>query len=222
MKSVSTDEGRTVLFVSHNMQTISTLTSNSVLLNNGKVVLFNNTNIAITEYLALLAFKKQLLFQDTPSINTPKLLRAEVITSSPNNTHLHGEPLKLRFDIHTPFAIECASFSFQVLDELNNPIVHSWVFDSSIEFGRYPGVYTLECLIPKFRLYMGKYSISTHLSEYHTGRYFQGVENICSFEVVMFGKNREYDWQPNACRYIEDSNWLIKKSPDNEIAQKAN
>ena len=45
------DEGRTVLFVSHNMAAISKLTSHCVLLNNGKVELFGNTEQVIQKYI---------------------------------------------------------------------------------------------------------------------------------------------------------------------------
>jgi lipopolysaccharide transport system ATP-binding protein len=51
MESVSTKEGRTVLFVSHNMQAIRNLAPQSVLLNKGQVAFCGNTKMAVEKYL---------------------------------------------------------------------------------------------------------------------------------------------------------------------------
>jgi lipopolysaccharide transport system ATP-binding protein len=51
MESVSRSEGRTVLFVSHNMQAIRNLAPKSVLLSQGQVVLCGDTKAAVERYL---------------------------------------------------------------------------------------------------------------------------------------------------------------------------
>lgn len=52
MKDVSVNDGRTVLFVSHNMGAIASLCSNILLLENGKNVFNGPTSIGIEKYLA--------------------------------------------------------------------------------------------------------------------------------------------------------------------------
>ncbi|MDM8553381.1 ABC transporter ATP-binding protein [Desulfococcaceae bacterium HSG7] len=51
MKEVSTSQGRTVLFVSHNMATIQNLCENAVLLGKGQIVLSDVTDMVIERYL---------------------------------------------------------------------------------------------------------------------------------------------------------------------------
>lgn len=51
MREVSLGEGRTVLFVSHNMQSLRNLCSNGILLNNGQVIYCSNINETISQYL---------------------------------------------------------------------------------------------------------------------------------------------------------------------------
>lgn len=51
MGEVSKREGRTVLFVSHNMGAVSQLCSNSILLKNGQVLTFGKTKNVLQEYL---------------------------------------------------------------------------------------------------------------------------------------------------------------------------
>jgi len=50
MKDVSRGGGRTVLFVSHNMASIRNLCPNSLLLNNGKILIQDKTNIVLSKY----------------------------------------------------------------------------------------------------------------------------------------------------------------------------
>ena len=51
MEDVSKNEGRTVLFVSHNMEAIQTLTTKSIFLSSGKLLLMDKTNAVIDKYM---------------------------------------------------------------------------------------------------------------------------------------------------------------------------
>ncbi len=53
MGDISQGEGKTVLFVSHNMKTIQQLCTNSLLLDNGLSVFYNQTNKVIKHYLKI-------------------------------------------------------------------------------------------------------------------------------------------------------------------------
>jgi len=57
-------EGRTVLFVSHNMGAISNLCSRTILLNNGKLMAFGKTDRMIEQYLHLSASDEQMSLKD--------------------------------------------------------------------------------------------------------------------------------------------------------------
>ena len=51
MQEVSTKDGRTVLFVSHNMSAIQNLCSQVILINNGKIILIGDKDTTVEEYL---------------------------------------------------------------------------------------------------------------------------------------------------------------------------
>lgn len=51
MKDVSSGQGRTVLFVSHNMDSIAQLCKNSIILENGKIIAYGKTNEIIEKYI---------------------------------------------------------------------------------------------------------------------------------------------------------------------------
>jgi len=52
MKDVSLKDGRTVLFVSHNLAAISSLCNSAMLLNNGQLNMYDSTHMIINEYLS--------------------------------------------------------------------------------------------------------------------------------------------------------------------------
>jgi lipopolysaccharide transport system ATP-binding protein len=149
------------------------------------------------------------VFTAPPSPTRPAVTRVEVETSEPNGTHTHGRPLRVLVEITTPAAIRSATFSFNIVDAYMQPVVHMWVFDSQQPLCRAAGVYRLVCEIPRLRLYLGRYAITTHLSEGYGGRHFETIESICPFDVVMHGHNREWPWQEGACRYLEEGTWEI-------------
>jgi len=142
-----------------------------------------------------------------------------VHTSDPNNVQVHGKPLRLVFEVTTPFAIPSATFSFQLVDSLLQPVAHLWIFASERPFCRAPGTYRLTCDIPRLRLYLGRYAVRTHLSEGYGGAHFQTIDAVCPFEVVMHGHEREWPWQEGACRYLEEGRWEISSGSAHDKAQ---
>ncbi len=202
------EQGRTVLFVSHDMQAISTLTQRCLMLSRGQCVYQGLTDGGIAEYLRE-GGNEELVYTDLPSDSEPKITRVELRTSEPSNTQIHGELMEVEFEISTPVPIKGAALSFQVYDSLQQPVLHLLTLDSELPMCREPGVFHLVCRIPKLRLYIGRYNIKIHFSERSTGKKIQTINNICPFEVVAYGKLRDGYWAPNNAKYVEDADWQI-------------
>ena len=210
MKDVSEKEGRTILFVSHNMQAISTLTQSCITLRNGQLLYIGDTAGAIQNYLSE-DLIKDFEYKSSETSDIAKITYVKPITSLPSNTHVNGERMEIQVEIFTPKPISGAGIAIQLTDEYDKPLIHTWIFDSEIVFGRSPGTYVLRCIIPKLRLYMGKYYFNVHFSEIATGKKLETLIKICPIEVVMYGKKRDYDWQKGTCVYLEDTEWQIEK-----------
>ena len=208
MRDVSRQSGRTVLFVSHNMQAVSTLTTRCLLMREGRKVVDGPTNEVIAAYLDA-GLSRETLHTAASSATSPSITRVEVHSSEPQGTQRHGHPIRFVFHVTTPVRIRAAAFSFQILDSLMQPVMHMWIFDSEKPFGRAPGTYRLTCHIPRLRLYMGRYSVTAHLSDGYPGSFHDGVEGVCPFEVVMHGHEREWPWQEGACHYLEEGSWEV-------------
>ncbi|MBW4662640.1 MAG: ABC transporter ATP-binding protein [Chroococcus sp. CMT-3BRIN-NPC107] len=201
-------QGRTVLFVSHNMQAISTLTQRCIMLSKGKCFYQGLTEAAITEYIRE-GYKKQLVYTDIPSDFEPKVTQVKLNTSKPNNVQINGELMEIHFEISTPILIDGACLSFQFINSFQQSVLYLWSFDSERPMCRGTGVFHLICIIPKIRLYMGEYTLRVDFAERVGKKHFQTIENICPFELTMYGKHIEYEWQPNICTYIEECEWNI-------------
>jgi lipopolysaccharide transport system ATP-binding protein len=203
--------GRTVLFVSHSMQAISTLTKRCLVLAHGGCQFDGNTSAATAAYLKTFGAQQQPVFVGKNSQTAPRITRVEVLTSEVNSVHICGKPLRVQFEISAPTEIRGASLSFQFVDQQHRPIIHLWTFDSERSMCREPGIFKVVCEVPKLRLYMGSYTMNVYLSEPPGGELFQLLEHICPFEVHMFGHCREFQWNPDTCTYLEEASWNIAK-----------
>lgn len=212
-------EGRTVLFVSHSMQAISQLTSRCILLRQGSIQLDGSTDRAVTLNLAEGKNSSDIGFYKAPVSKLDNYLKeAYIHTSEEMGIHIWGKQIIFEFQmcIHEPQEGLC--FSFQIIDEHKQAIGHYSIFDYQISYGREAGIYKLKCEIPKLRLFMGSYTLTTWLAERRNGRLVENLTDICQFEVSMGNiERKEYEWRTGECAYIEDYQWQAidgKISPD--------
>lgn len=104
MKDVSQNEGRTVLFVSHNLASVKSLCPQSIFLKNGKLEYMGETGIAINQYLNNLTCNQNEFYFE-PKDNLEVYFTSLKITDSSNqskNTFLDTDfgKIKIRFYSH--------------------------------------------------------------------------------------------------------------------------
>ena len=121
-----TGEGRTVLFVSHNLQAISTLTKRSILLHAGQLVFDGDTYAALGHYRALGNNKHTANAEYVDTNKLMGVIRARVITSEPNQIHRFGKELVFEFEVMFKEKPKTGYLSFQVVDEHLRSIIHPW------------------------------------------------------------------------------------------------
>ncbi len=210
MGDVATKEGRTVLFVSHSMQAIAQLTKRCILLSKGSVQFDGDTGKAVQLYMA--GQKDNSVLQadyQAPVNKTGNYVAwAKAHTSEAQGIHSWGEPITFEFALHVTEPHESLRFSFQIVNFLQQPICIFWFFNSDAPFCREPGTFILRCQIPKFRLYMGSYTLTTWFSNRRSDTLLENLREICPFEVTMYNIERaDYQWQADECTYLEDAIW---------------
>lgn len=206
MKDASQNQGRTILFVSHQMQAVSALTSTCLFLEKGKLAFSGNTNEAITRYLTY-GISNSLQYNDELSLNKPKITRIEILTSEGGYTHVHGDPMEIIVDVSLPGGLHGGSLSLQLVNSADIPVVQFWITDSDRHILRSGGLHHFRCLIPKLRLFMGKYSLTAVLSENNTRNTLQKLDQVCSFEVSMIRTERDHPFHEGSSTYLDDFSW---------------
>jgi lipopolysaccharide transport system ATP-binding protein len=211
--------GRTVLFVSHNMQAVSTLTRRTLVLDRGACVFDGPTAEGVAHYRAM-----QTAHSDSAAAyRAPRgsggnyLAAARALTSEPGGVHRCGQPIRFEFDLEIPEPASGLCFSFQVIDADERTVCHLWCFDRDARFRRDAGRYRLAFEVPVFRAYKGSHTLRTFLSDRRTFTEFEALAQLCPFVVTMDGIEREdYDWDDGTSSYVEDHVWTLTRhgSPD--------
>jgi len=210
MQDLSQGEGRTVLFVSHNMDSIAVLADRVIVLENGILHFSGDTDLGIKEYLKSEGSENNYHYEGLSKL--PKVTQIFVDTSLPAGVHEYGKGIKFRFNINLPFKVDYLALSFQILDETQNPITHLWIIDSVNNVNRGIGKYEFICCIQEPKLYMGSYTLRVHLSDSKSKEKFDFLDSVCSFKIQMMKSVRQdYQWQKGTCKYIEEGTWKVNK-----------
>ena len=133
MQDVSRNEGRTVLFVSHNMGAVKSLCSTGIVLANGKVVFAGSSTSATDRYLMVNHTKTGAIIENITTLHPDITIGSVQVNGSASdylsisgeggsiNVHISGtliKPLPLYFEAvlfdenHVPFAIYNPDFTF--------------------------------------------------------------------------------------------------------------
>ncbi len=155
MKDVA-GHGRTILFLSHNMAAVSSLTARSVLLQNGRVSFIGKTEDAINKYLQVNEKNKTDYYSDKIQSEIPFIESAKIIFQGAGlSTHISGSDFECHFKIKHEKPIKGGCLSFQIVNQFQHPVVHCWIYDADQNWGRHSGTSTLKCLIPRLSLNVG-------------------------------------------------------------------
>ena len=210
MEDVS-HEGRTVLFVSHNLQAVSTLTTQALWIDAGTIQTKGKTNDVINAYHSK-SFNNELTYVNNTGSLKPIIKNVKITTSHANNIHKHGESFSIQLTLSSPKPLKDACLSFQVRDDMERNFLHVWLFDSNPPLCEKPGDYMLECTVPELKLYMGKYHLKFYFTGPPGGPVYEELDYVCPFEVVMYDMPRLYEWQPGTAAYLEKWSWRVENN----------
>jgi lipopolysaccharide transport system ATP-binding protein len=210
MDEVSRREGRTVLFISHNLASIADLAKRGILLESGSIIKNGHIADAISLYLARDSSSTIYVAAPKTKVELPYIRRAEVITSQPNGIHEFGESLEVRLWIdHTkPMLKGCLSLN--IINQFQHAVVQAWAFHPEYRYASQPGETLLICKFPSLKLNVGRYHIRAYLSEPPGMETYEIVDGACPFEVVRTRDTRLWGWDPSSFVYQEESNWAIE------------
>jgi lipopolysaccharide transport system ATP-binding protein len=191
MQDVSHQDGRTVLFVSHNMQAITNLCSRVVLLNRGMVAHDSNPLEVVRNYLMYETLKEGAIYWDQESAlgdSSIKLLAIKVLDQEKNiRSHFFS---KFNIRIQMDFIINNLDsdlvIGFDITNENGMIILRTYHNDSSPDF--WPelkvGLNSIICELPADFFNVGTYYISPKIS-LHFKKWIINSDPLLSFEVEL-------------------------------------
>ena len=160
-------EGRTVIFVSHNMPAVIALCENTVLLSNGRMTNMGSTEKIVNEYLSLGNTLKGEITDDSDAKGKKLKIRSAKLYSENrevNNRFNLREKIFLEIQIEIIVPDEGYSIGFELSDSIHGYIFASTYFDADVENRRFTywnkGFYTFEIELPPSLLREGDYFIS--------------------------------------------------------------
>ena len=197
MQDVSKEEGRTVLFVSHNMGAVKNLCNQGVLLKDGELFISGNLDNVINTYLkTFIREKKNIEFfpDNAPGNHEVKLLKASVFSN--HNPIEVGDEVHLFFEFqHTCEEKATYDVTIHLIDEMNNLVfVGSSAFSDINNISSKHGVYKAKCTIPNNLLNVGTYTISRLIYLKNRGDCVYDFKNVLSFEITEKTKGW-FGWQ---------------------------
>jgi lipopolysaccharide transport system ATP-binding protein len=159
-----TQEGRTVLFVSHNMAAVQSLCSRAIVLNNGVIVAGGTATTAVSSYLKMMegpSCQDLSSRTDRHGKGQIKLAQVEIATGDDNSaTLVTGRPA--RFAFYTTTARAGMSCSFTIYDQFGQRVTF---FDSALHgqedlVNPEEGNTKFLCEIDEFPLLPGRYRLN--------------------------------------------------------------
>jgi lipopolysaccharide transport system ATP-binding protein len=207
MEQVSRQDGRTVLFVSHNLGAVAEMANRALLLDSGSIAVNSSVEKCIATYLS--NRPKQAIYVRPLETrrDVPHIERVEVITSEANNVHRFGQPLEVTILLRhaTPMSRACASF--HMINDREVAVIHAFAYYPDFIFGNIVGSTMLRCTFPYLQLNVGQFHLRVFLAEPPGGQVYDALDGICYFEVIRTDRNVLWDWRPDACVYHEQYRW---------------
>jgi len=212
MKDLSQGQGRTVLFVSHNMASVKSLCTRGILLENGELIHSGDVNSTLDKYLNN-ELENGHYYENSKfsKDNKPFISKVEVITSLRNGIHEFNKDLLIRIEVFSNKKVRDPAISFQILNRDNIPVLHELNLNSENEFCQERGSFRLTSLIKNIKLYQGQYKLNVYFADNFSKNKLDTVIENCSFEIINENK-RPYYWQMGSAIYKENNTkWEISK-----------
>jgi lipopolysaccharide transport system ATP-binding protein len=188
MQDVSAGQGRTVLFVSHNMKAVSTLCSRCLLLENGTLAGNGEPGSIVDRYLGVASsdIVSRFLNPSKEFSHGVRLISCSI---------LNGLPIKTTDAVTLTFDIEFSeSFQFHLTFHLKSEeSLHLFQASSAAFPSRSGKKYKIAFTIPQDLLNEGYHSVSVSFVRNNSDTFFS-MKNVLSFMVIANVKSENLVW----------------------------
>ena len=196
MNDVATNSGRTVLFVSHNMNSVRQLCRSGVVLKNGMVEKIGSADECVDFYMetSISNLVKESVIddryrKDTNRTNQLQYLNIKML-NDPENMSTE-EPLHLRLHFKRN-DIKIRSVQFGIFINNSSDSAAASCYTKSVELPEEGNVFEADVIIPNHHLAKGTYKVDMNMSTFNYqafARDYDLVFGVLSFEVKHVDAN---------------------------------
>jgi lipopolysaccharide transport system ATP-binding protein len=214
MNEITKKEGRTILFVSHNMGAIQNLCKRSIVLENGQIKFIGETNKAIDEYLNSNKKFFDIPLKDRMDRNGNGILRfTDIKIESPENSGylMTGKPFKIKlyFEIDKDYeSLKNVSFAVSMNDSINGSSLLVFWTETTSNFDLRKGDNFIECDVENCPLVSGQYFLNVYCTV--NGALSDHIINAAKMmidDTEYFSKgSRDHESHP---KYVVRHDWKI-------------
>jgi lipopolysaccharide transport system ATP-binding protein len=185
MQDISKADGRTVLFVSHNMAAVKSLCTGVMVLEHGKVVFNGETNEGIQFYLRSSTNSLSANFESLTGRKgngKVQLINAKIYGSSEEVLPQTGQPFTMKFQIKNNEEIKRKDirFDLRIDDGFGQRMI--WMSDSLFEIMDNSICTSITFKNPKLNLNQGIYYVTIHITI--NGEVADWIQNAFNFTVA--------------------------------------
>lgn len=218
MKEVSSGEGRTVLFVSHNMEAVRTICNNALLMTNGYAEKIDSAERVVINYLQGSNFNEDVIFINQRLKNSDDWqIEKAFITKNGNpiNSFLNGSELEVVIHIVGKKTINPISFELIVRDRNKYPVFFSPLgLMNKQEYVLNTGKHHIKLQFNPPYIAKGKYFLDIILAEAGK-RIINQYENILFFEIESTYNSKSgwsfYQERGQGCVLLEGRSEVVSK-----------
>ena len=190
MRSVSTKEGRTVLFVSHNMAAVNSLCSRAMLMNNGRAQEIGPardiTQLYTTRGTSNEERRKCWAYHEAPGDERIKVAGIEITPEGADVAAPIEMGMSFRIQVDYWNLVENANLVLELIVRASDgtPVFHSFSAEDDPKAGKpHPkGMFRSSCWIPRNLLNAGRFGIEMYFSN---GRYSHEFGLVDTISVVV-------------------------------------
>ena len=176
-------EGRTVLFVSHNLAAVRQLCRSAILLRDGRLVSSGPTDEILTEYLEST--------QEAATIAGPNEYGLQLVGASISDEVDGIETTSLVFDRNYQFDVRIQANALftrgavvvQIRDHMDSLVSSLCTVEEGLDFLDFDGTINLRFIVPRLRLAPGSYTASVFVYRPNDSTAYLEARNANSFQV---------------------------------------
>ena len=189
MEEVSKGEGRTVLFVSHNMDSIKSICTSSIVLYNGTISFCGNVDDAISNYISNIQKRSAVsyIYADSPGNEFAKIKSIKIINSNNelSNQFYTDDCFEIEIEYWDINDLSTNTSIIHIKNQYNQLLFASNEFNSSNwkKIHETSGLIRARCRIPAKLLQPGVYSVLVAIGCYNPNIVHVLLDNIVSFEI---------------------------------------